>query len=245
MFMNCHKLNNITFEPGTKKIGCGMFKNCSSLSYIEFPDSLSAVGHEAFMNCTGLTEINLPDFTSVINSCAFSGCRSLTSVSFKAKRIYGDAFTECPNLRHVFSRTEEYPILYYDYGSYIIAQNIFDLTTLNQGTLYLPSERAIANYSAPNDQYRLCQWYRFKNKKIFNQNTGVDEIQAEDDAKPKVEIGADGVVLTGADGMAVSAYTADGRMVYTSPRYDGASLPLAKGRIYIIKVNGKHMKVAL
>lgn len=56
-FMQCGRMNEITFPVSLETIGDDAFFNCTSIRKVTFSGSLKSIGEEAFYNCLNLSEI--------------------------------------------------------------------------------------------------------------------------------------------------------------------------------------------
>lgn len=99
-FIGCTALSNISFNPGTTRIGAGLFGKCDYLKAISIPDTVKEIGNNAFEGCSSLTEIKLPKDLTDIGSEAFLDCTRLTSINLPegTKNIGYDAFKNCQSI---------------------------------------------------------------------------------------------------------------------------------------------------
>ena len=110
-FINCGKLETVTFGEGVTTIGSGSapFRSCSKLTTVNIPSSVTSIGAYAFADCATLTTVNMatdiaietvsdhlfyncpkldnftvPKSVKTIAPYAFEACRGLTSITLPA-----------------------------------------------------------------------------------------------------------------------------------------------------------------
>ncbi|MDE7442860.1 MAG: leucine-rich repeat domain-containing protein, partial [Muribaculaceae bacterium] len=236
-FWRCRLLTSIKIPEGITKIANQAFYGCEYLTSVELPSSLTAIGSEVFKNCSNLKHIMIPDSVTNIDYGVFSGCSSLSSIELpKAlKKVCKNLFYGCKNLRDIKCNAPYPPDIdaNNDYSSFVndfAPRDVYDFAILH-----------IPPYSLYS-YLRAAVWKEFNH--YDDPYTGITDIES-DSSGPEIVTSADGVTITGADGMPVNAYTADGRLMFSSPAYDGSALPLPHGSLYIITIGPKHIKVML
>ena len=75
----------------------------------------------------------------------------------------------------------------------------------------------------------------------FTGETSISDVQVP---RPEVVITSDGITIKESEGAAISVYSIEGKLLYTTTGYKGENIPLRPG-IYIIKVNGNSCKVKI
>ena len=75
----------------------------------------------------------------------------------------------------------------------------------------------------------------------FTGETSISDVQVP---RPEVVITFDGITIKESEGAAISVYSIEGKLLYTTTDYKGENIPLRPG-IYIIKVNGNSCKVKI
>ncbi|MBQ3498325.1 MAG: leucine-rich repeat protein [Clostridia bacterium] len=109
-FMNCKKLQYVTFTKGSSNatIGRSAFKNCPSLQSVSLPGNYTNIGKEAFYGCISMTTFVLEKSAytyanQLISDYAFNGCTNLSSISLPTtlKSIGNSAFENCTSLKNV------------------------------------------------------------------------------------------------------------------------------------------------
>ena len=81
-FMNCTKLEAVTFSNTVEVIGTAAFKGCTSLIKATLSDSVTVIESYAFADCIKLSEITLGELINTVGDYAFSGCSSLAVVNY-------------------------------------------------------------------------------------------------------------------------------------------------------------------
>ncbi len=136
------------------KIGNDAFSYCHELTSVTIGNSVTSIGDNAFFNSENITTVIMPDSVTEIGFQAFSGCASLTSIIIPdaVTEIGMQAFSYCVNLTSIFYNCEN-PIE--------INYLIFDATTLENATLYVPEE-AVVKCKV------LSPWKDFKNIRAYD-----------------------------------------------------------------------------
>lgn len=142
--------SKVTYSGKTytvKVIDFDAFCWCDGLTSVTIPNSVTSIGEGAFRNCSSLASVNIPKTVTDIGSYAFYGCSALESFHSRIERPGGVV----------------------TYGS-----NIFDYTTKQKATLYIPKDTKILYFNT-------LPWSEFLN------------IQEEGDSEPiKGDVNGDG-----------------------------------------------------
>ena len=101
-FVNCRKLNKITFAPGIMTIGSNAFSG-SGLKKVFLPNTIETIGSSAFSYCADLEEISFPEKVTSLEWAVCANCDQLkkVSVSSRLRQIKGRAFWECKKLTEI------------------------------------------------------------------------------------------------------------------------------------------------
>ena len=96
-------IKNISMPDGMTSIGNWAFYSCSSLTKVTIPGSVTSIGERAYLDCSALTQVNIPDGVESIGEYAFSRCSALTQVTIgnSVESIGNYAFYECSALTQV------------------------------------------------------------------------------------------------------------------------------------------------
>ncbi|MDY4912014.1 MAG: leucine-rich repeat protein [Sodaliphilus sp.] len=170
VFYGCSGLTSVTIPNSLTSIGAYAFYRCDGLTSVTIPNSVTSIGGYAFSNCSGLTSVTIPNSVTSIGEGAFRNCSSLASVNIPktVTDIGSYAFYGCSELESFHSRIER-PGGVVTYGS-----NIFDYTTKQKATLYIPKDTKILYFNT-------LPWSEFLN------------IQEEGDSEPiKGDVNGDG-----------------------------------------------------
>ena len=170
VFYGCSGLTSVTIPNSLTSIGAYAFYRCDGLTSVTIPNSVTSIGGYAFRNCSGLTSVTIPNSVTSIGEGAFRNCSSLASVNIPktVTDIGSYAFYGCSALESFHSRIER-PGGVVTYGS-----NIFDYTTKQKATLYIPKDTKILYFNT-------LPWSEFLN------------IQEEGDSEPiKGDVNGDG-----------------------------------------------------
>ena len=168
--MNGTEVTSLTIPQSISKLNSFVFYGCSGLTSVTIPNSLTSIGVCAFSHCSGLTSVTIPNSVTSIGEGAFRNCSSLASVNIPktVTDIGSYAFYGCSALESFHSRIER-PGGVVTYGS-----NIFDYTTKQKATLYIPKDTKILYFNT-------LPWSEFLN------------IQEEGDSEPiKGDVNGDG-----------------------------------------------------
>ncbi len=201
----------------------------SSISSVKLPKSLEIIDEEAFFDLK-LGKIEIPDKVYFIGREAFV-CPYLEEVILgRNVSIIGEfAFREKANpifnlIKKVYSKNPNPPLLLSHFGA-----------DYSKATLYVPKGSKELYQNADN-------WRYFRNIEEMDFPGGIDDVAADGD-EMKV-FAADGrVVVTGGDDDGpMEVYNLSGQLVY---RGLDRSVELPQRGIYIVRLGGKAVKVAL
>jgi hypothetical protein len=98
---------NLTIPKSLTTIGNSSFINCNKLETLTFeePSKLEVIDSNAFYGCASLTSIYIPDSVSAVGSDAFNSCIKLSSVKLPVNQLFttisGGVFRECPLLTNI------------------------------------------------------------------------------------------------------------------------------------------------
>ena len=250
-FQNCTSLTGITIPNSVASIGYAAFEGCTSLAEITIPNSVTSIGISAFRYCTSLTEITIGESVTEIGDSAFYGCTSLTEVIIpNSVTLIGNyAFSYCTSLEEVtigesvtsiglsaFSGDENITAIYSLNPEPPTCEDsdCFESSVYANATLYVPESSLEAYQEAD-------VWKEFLNTQEMDY-TGISGVAAE--AQATVRTGNGCIAVDGASGL-VSVYDLSGTMI-SSVRAEGSvEIAVPRGGVYIVKVNGQAVKVAM
>ena len=208
-------------------IGSSAFQSCTSLTEVTIPNSVTSIGYFVFYGCTSLVEVTIPNSVTSIGYSVFNGCTSLTEVTIpNSVTSIGDfAFSGDGNITAIYSLNPEPPTCY---------NSSFSSSAYANATLYVP-EGSLETYQEAD------VWKEFLNMQEMDY-TGISGVSAE--AQATVRTGNGCIAVDGASGL-VSVYDLSGAMI-SSVRADGnVEIAVPRGGVYIVKVNGQIVKVAM
>lgn len=159
-FYQCEVLKKVDIPANVTSIGSSAFQFCRKLQSVHFaPNSkLANITEQTFYYCQELSSLELTNNISSIGGMAFGGCKSLSELYLPSslKTVGKEAFNGCTNLRNVYvTAPNAYDVT--------IADNSFDATTCEQGTLYVPYDEETRWRATYDTYYWQTQWKRFLN----------------------------------------------------------------------------------
>lgn len=90
-FAECRNLRTVEFETQqVETIGWGAFLNCRKLDNLSFPTSLTSIETIAFANCFSISTLTIPEHCKV-GDMAFLSCNKLSRLSIAKTANLGDA----------------------------------------------------------------------------------------------------------------------------------------------------------
>ena len=239
-------LTSVTIGDSVTSIGSYAFYYCGGLTSITIPNSVTSIGYSAFRGCNGLTKVTLnckeieywfSELTSIkevvignsvtsIAQHAFVGCSGLTSVTIgNSVTSIGDwAFSGCSSLTSIYLLGVTPPT--------VRSGNFTESQYVNL-TLYVP-KGSLETYQSAGT------WKIFWDIQEFDA-TGIEGVNANDIA---IEVTANGITLSDADGKTVAIYSANGTRVANIDSYVGEEITLDRG-VYIVRVGNNTLKVKL
>lgn len=211
------------------EIDRGFCSSGQSITSVKLPKSLEIIGDYAFSSC-GLLEIEIPDKVYFIGRKAFSYGGLERVILGRNVSIIGEfafrkeGLSKFNNIKTVYSKNPNPPLLLSHFGA-----------DYSKATLYVPKGSKELYQNADN-------WSYFRNIEEMDFPGGVDDVEAEGD-ELKV-IAADGriVVTGGDDDEPMEVYNLSGQLVY---RGADRSIEMPQRGIYIVRLGGKAVKVAL
>ena len=249
-FFNCQQLENITFPDSLRSIGDYALHSCLQLKSIKFPDKLETLGENVLQNCQGITEVELGKGLKSTGIYTFFGCTNISEIVIpdNITHIADFTFSYCSNLKSLTIGRNVKTI-----GSYIM-QNCSSMETVYMmcetpptvgGAIFAGSakyENKILYVPAGTmDAYKEHKtWGKFEDIREYD----VTNISNTEKETPEIGITSDGIVLSNAEGAAVSVYNVVGVVVEKIGNYAGETMMLDKG-VYIIRIGDKTMKVRI
>lgn len=228
-FYNCSGLMSASVSNNLTAIGKYVFYNCNGLNSVIIPPKVTSIGWNSFGHCTGLTSLDLGSKITSIDLYAFTYCTGLTSVTVPATvTSIGDwAFSYCTGLTGFHSKALTPPTAtsYTFYG--------IDKTTCK---LYVPIGKTASYKSATG-------WSTFKSF-IEEYGTGINETNI---SEIKVYSEFDAIVVEGSNpGDRIFVYNEAGALLQSVSVISNLTrIQLPVNHIYIIKIAGKAVKIAL
>ena len=248
-FYGCFALTQVTIGSGVTSIGDYAFEDCSSLTQVTIPNNVESIGNSAFYNCSALTAVyytgdvaewcgitfstyssnplyyahklyidntlvtrlNIPDDITEIKDYAFYNCRALTQVNIPdgVTSIGNGAFTYCSALTEMTVLATVPPTVGYD-AFYNVSRNI---------PVYVPAEAL--------DAYQAAETW-----KEFNYLQDMPT-SLQTPSMPE-SIRVYGGLLHNPQGLPVSIYDMQGRMVYSGT---AATVSQPAG-VYVVRCAG-------
>ena len=267
-FDGCTGLTSVTIPNSVTSIGGSAFSYCNGLTSIKIPNSVTSIGTDAFYGCTGLTSITIPNSVKSIKENAFANCSELRNIHIpNVDSIATGIFTGCTKLIKVslnckkvgrfFGTRESIKEIILGDNVLGILDNALDgcsgIRTI-KCTNSRPPKVGTGNFTSSHYQNAILYvpqgsldayltadiWKNFWDIQEFDA-TGIEDVNANDVA---IEVTANGITLSDAEGKNVVVYSAIGALVEKINAYAGEEIMLDKG-IYIVRIGNKTMKVKL
>ena len=222
---NNSKLREVVIPDNIKMLGMGAFANCDSLKSVTIGKGITELSSVTFEYCKSLESITIPSNIGRIGDWAFYGCSNLHSVECGdgVTTIEEKAFFDCSSLTRFTSMAIEPPTC---------KGQVFSGINQHECILYVPEESI--------EKYKVAdQW-----KDFFNIESGIDDITADGVNELDFSKSASGITLNNAADARVEVYGLDGRLCRAIPAYAGEEIALNRG-VYIVRVNGKSLKIAI
>ena len=200
---------------GVKTIGDFAFHNCSALTQVTIGNSVKSIGYGAFAQCYALTEITIPDSVTSIGDYAFYNCFALTQVTIgnSVTSIGNYAFYWCFALKEMTVLAAVPPTVGWD-AFYNVSRDI---------PVYVPAEAL--------DAYQVADtWKEF--------NLQAMQTALHTPSMPE-SISVYGGLLHNPQGLPVSIYDMQGRMVYSGT----ATTVSRPAGVYVVLCAGASRKV--
>ena len=214
-FYYCKALMQITIPDGVTSIGSEAFYECSALTQVTIPSSVTSIGSMAFYYCKALMQITIPDGVTSIGERAFFDCSALTQVIIGSSvtSIGWWAFHNCSALTQMTVLATVPPT---------VVINAFDGVS-REIPVYVPAE-ALEDYQV------ASVW------KEFNLHAMPTALHTP--SMPE-SIRVYGGMLHNPQGLPVSIYDMQGRMVYCGT---AATVSQPAG-VYVLRCAGASSKV--
>lgn len=209
-----------------KASGYSPFYRNTSLRSVKITDAETEIYDNEFYGCSNLQLFECGDGVTKIGNWAFSGCSAMKSYASgsKVESIGKEAFSDCTSLTSFTSMAAVPPTC---------GDQALDDINKWECTLYIPAESKEKYMAAP-------QWKKF----FFIEESGIDDITVDGGNELDFSKSASGITFDNAADARVEVYWLDGRLCRAIPAYAGEEIALNRG-IYIVRVNGKSMKIAI
>ena len=193
----------------------------SGFSKVVIKNGILSIGTNSFYRCTKLKSITIPNSVTNIGGSAFSGCTGLTSITIpnSVTNINDYAFYDCTGLKVIDIYAKTPPSCW---------NSSFRNVDTQTCKLVVPAESLEAYKNAD-------IW-----KDFYNITAGIDGTKADE---VKVTATGNEITVTGAAYDAVvEVYGVNGALVY---RGNGKSVAVPSAGVYVVRVAGKAIKVAV
>ena len=237
-FCYCSALTQVTISDGVESIGDQAFYGCSALTQVTIPDGVTSIGESAYLDCSALTQVNIPDGVESIGEYAFSRCSALTQVNIgDGVTSIGDyAFAYCSALTQVTIGNSVTSIGNWAFSNCSALAEMTVLATVPptvESSAFYEVSRDIPVYVPAEalEDYRVASVWR-----EFNLQAMQTALQTP--SMPE-SIRVYGGMLHNPQGLPVSIYDMQGRMVYSGT---AATVSQPAG-VYVVLCAGASSKV--
>ena len=231
-------IKNISLPDGMTNIGNWAFEGCSALTQVTIPDGVTSIGESAYLDCSALTQVNIPDGVESIGEYAFSRCSALTQVTIgnSVESIGNYAFYECSALTQVTIGNSVTSIGNWAFSNCSALAEMTVLATVPptvESSAFYEVSRDIPVYVPAEalEDYRVASVWR-----EFNLQAMQTALQTP--SMPE-SIRVYGGMLHNPQGLPVSIYDMQGRMVYSGT---AATVSQPAG-VYVVLCAGASSKV--
>ena len=142
-------LISVTIPASVTYLGGNSFAKCKSLNKVIINNTISKIEDDTFAYDANLVEIDLGKSITSIGTLAFYGCDKLKSIRLpnSLTQFGRKVFCGCGSLETIIAESE---------SPFNFIEDVFDYTTYDKATLYVPSD-CLAAYNAS------YYWNKFKN----------------------------------------------------------------------------------
>lgn len=239
----CDGLTSVSLPEGVTSIGLGAFSDCNSLREVTLPLSLCTMHDLSFYRDSALVEIAIPASVARIGASAFAYCQHLDSVSMQqgTRSIARQAFYYCASLRDLYipgsvGAIGEYAFAYctglqqvkMEGEPLAITSDVFEGVDVSQCRLVVPSDQV--------DAYREAEvWSDFQI--VDGGYEDLPEVSwYADEQLFELDVRGDELWLNVIGDAPALVYDQMGRRIALAASRSGENrIPLARGRVYIIR----------
>lgn len=238
MCWSCTRLKNITLPNTVEKIGESCFYYCSSLEEITLPSSVKEIGRNAFANCKKLKRINFSKVRS-LPGFLFEKCNELAEVVIPetVEIINPNCFKNNTSIKQLYSLATVPPTFSNE-----------EMTRAEASSSVLPAKLEVLYVpQASIEAYKVADGWSEAPEIRAIETTEINTVRGDLNKKFDLTYENGSVVAKGLhDGSVVWAYDLSGCEIGKAVVINSmAKIPVAKGKIIIIKVGDKQIKVVL